>query len=155
MPILNSKGGPNLGEDDNTSQQSHPAAHPAPAAVQSDAQPQVQTKPCAEKVPRPQIKMGIVQDEFSYFKNRWLSYNRSCGIMDETEVRDQLRSACHEDLNRCLYNCLGTKMESLTEQQMLDQIEKLAVLAQNNLVNLVHLPVKALYARLKANASVC
>ena len=59
--------------------------------------------------------------------------------MDETEVRDQLRSACHEDLNRCLYNCLGTKMESLTEQQMLDQIEKLAVLAQNNLVNVVHL----------------
>ena len=46
-------------------------------------------------------------------------------------------------------------MESLTEQQMLDQIEKLAVLAQNNLVNLVPLPVKALYARLKANASVC
>ena len=26
-------------------------------------------KPRAEKVPRPQIKLGIGQDEFSYFKN--------------------------------------------------------------------------------------
>ena len=84
MPILNSKGGPNLGEDDNTSQQSHPAAHPAPAAVQSGAQPQVQTKPCAEKVPRPQIKMGIVQDEFSYFKNRWT--RQKSGINSDQHV---------------------------------------------------------------------
>ena len=49
------------------------------------------------------------------------------------------RSACHKDLNRGLYNCLGTKLESLTEQQMLDEIENLVVLAQNNLVNVVHL----------------
>ena len=47
---------------------------------------------------------------------------------------------------------------------MLDEIEKLAVLSQNNLVNVVHLlalsqdreePVRAFYTRLKANASVC
>ena len=97
-------------------------------------------------------------------KNRWLSYKRSYGITDETETRDQLRSACHEDLNRGLYNCLGSRLESLTEQQMLDEIEKLAVLAQNNLVNVVHLlalsqdreePVRAFYESLNANASVC
>ena len=69
--------------------------------------------------------MGIGQDEFSYFKNMWLSYKRSCAITDETEVRDQLRSACHADLSRGLYNCLGTKLESLTEQQILDEIENL------------------------------
>ena len=50
----------------------------------------VSTKPHAEKVPRPQIQMGIGQDEFSYFKNMWLSYKRSCAITDETEVREQL-----------------------------------------------------------------
>ena len=89
---------------------------------QPPAQPQTQAKPCAEKVPRPHIKLGIGQDDFSYFKNRWISYKRSCAITDETETRDQLRSACHEDLNRGLYNCLGSKLESLTEQQMLDEI---------------------------------
>ena len=41
-------------------------------------------KPRAEKVPRPQIKLGIGQDDFSYFKNRWTSYKQSCGITDET-----------------------------------------------------------------------
>ena len=55
-------------------------------------------------------------------------------------------------------------METLNEQQMLDKIEKLAVLSQNNLVKVFHLlalsqdreePVRAFYTRLKANASVC
>merc|ERR1712208_50297 len=110
------------------------------ASEHSEQPPQVggqaaSAKPRAEKVHRPQIKMGIGQDEFSYFKNRWISYKRSCGITDETETRDQLRSACHEDLNRGLFSCLGSTLESLTEQQMLDEIEKLAVLSQNNLVN--------------------
>ena len=108
--------------------------------------------------------MGIGQDEFSYFKNKWTSYKRSCGITDETEIRDQLRWACHEDLHRDLFSCLGSKLETLTEQQMLHEIEKLAVLSQNNLVKVVHLlalsqdreePIRAFYARLKASASVC
>ena len=112
-------------------------------------------KPRAEKVPRPQIKLGIGQDEFSYFKNGWTSYKRSCGITDETEIRDQLRAACHEDLRRNLFSCLGSKLDTLTEQQLLDEIEKLAVLSQNNLVKVVHLlalsqdreePVRAFYA---------
>ena len=115
----------------------------------------VSTKPRAEKVPRPQIKLGIGQDEFSYFKNGWTSYKRSCGITDETEIRDQLLAACNEELRRDLFSCLGSKLETLTEQQMLDEIEKLAVLSQNNLVKVVHLlalsqdreePVRAFYA---------
>ena len=61
-------------------------------------------KPRAEKVPRPQIKLGIGQDEFSYFKNGWTSYKRSCGITDETEIRDQLRAACLKDLRRNLFS---------------------------------------------------
>ena len=99
----------------------------------------VSTKPRAEKVPRPQNKLGIGQDDFSYFKNRWISYKRSCGITDETESRDQLRSTCTEDLNRSLFSCLGSKLETLTEQQLLNEMEKLAVLSQNNLVKVVHL----------------
>ena len=121
-------------------------------------------RPRAEKVPRPQIKLGIGQDEFSYFKNGWISYKRSCGITDETETRDQLRAACQEDLRRDLFSCLGSKLDTLTEQQLLDEIEKLAVLQQNNLVKVVNLlalsqdreeSIRAFYARLKASASVC
>ena len=66
-------------------------AHPTPAAGQPGAQAQGQAKPRAEKVPRPQIKLGVGQDEFSYFKDEWTSYKRSCGITNETETRDQKR----------------------------------------------------------------
>ena len=110
--------------------------HRQPPQVDGQA---VSTKPRAEKVPRPQIKLGIGQDDFSYFKNRWTSYKRSCGITDETETRDQLLAACHENLKRDLFSCIGSKLEKLTEQQMFHEIEKLAVLSQNNLVNVVHL----------------
>ena len=72
----------------------------------------VSAKPRAEKVPRPQIKLGVGQDEFSYFKDEWTSYKRSCGITDETETRDQLRAACSEDLRRNLFNCLGSKLKN-------------------------------------------
>ena len=123
-----------------------------------------QAKPRAEKVPRPQIKLGVSQDEFSYFQDEWTSYKRSCGITDETETRDQLRAACNEDLRRNLFNCLGSKLKTLTEQQMMDEIKKLAVLAQNNLVKMVQFfalsqdreePIRAFFARLKAGASAC
>merc|ERR1712030_287381 len=112
----------------------------------------------------PQIKLGVSQDEFSYFKDEWTSYKRSCGITDETETRDQLRAECNEELRRNLFNCLGSKLKTLTEQQMMDEIQKLAVLAQNNLVKIVQLlalsqereePIRAFYARLKASASAC
>ena len=141
------------------------AVHSTPAAAQPAAQVGGQTvsvKPRAEKVPRPKIKLGVSQDEFSYFQDEWTSYKRSCDITDETETRDQLRAACSEDLRRNLFNCLGSKLKTLTEQQMMDEIEKLAVLSQNNLVKVVHLlassqdreePIRAFYARLKASVS--
>ena len=66
--------------------------------IQAGAQAAGQAKPRAEKVPRPQIKLGVSQDEFSYFQDEWTSYKRSCDITDETETRDQLRAACNEDL---------------------------------------------------------
>merc|ERR1712105_21246 len=53
----------------------------------------VSVKPRAEKVPRPKIKLGVSQDEFSYFQDEWTSYKRSCDITDETVTRDQLRAA--------------------------------------------------------------
>ena len=115
------------------------AVHPTTAAGQPGAQAQGQAKPRAEKVARPQIKLGVGQDEFSYFKDEWTSYKRSCGITDETETRDQLRAACSEYLRRNLFNCLGSKLKTLTEQHMMDEIQKLAVLAQNNLVKVVQL----------------
>ena len=98
----------------------HPQAQQPPQVGDHAAS----AKPRAEKVPRPQIKLGVSQDEFSYFQDEWTSYKRSCGITDETETRDQLRAACNEELRRNLFNCLGSKLKTLMEQQMMDKIQK-------------------------------
>ena len=47
------------------------AVHPTPVVARPEAQAQGQAKPRAEKVPRPQIKLGVSQDEFSYFQDEW------------------------------------------------------------------------------------
>ena len=86
----------------------HHQTHHQPGAQPQVGGQAVPTKPRAEKVPRPQIKLGIGQDDFSYFKNRWTSYKRSCAITDETETRDQILPACNEDLRRDLFSCLGS-----------------------------------------------
>ena len=129
----------------------HPQAQPPPQAGDHVAS----TKPRVE---------APNQDEFTYFQAEWKSYKRSCGITDEVETRDQLWAACNEELRRNLHNCLGTKLENLTEQQLMDEIQKTAVLAQNNLVKIVQLlalfqereePIRTFFARLKAAASAC
>ena len=145
----------------------HMQVQPPPQAA-GQAAPQVQTqlKPRAEKVPRPTLKLGVGQDEFSYFKDNWELYKRSCDITDEHSVRDQLRAACDEDLKlkKDLFSSCGSKLKTFTEPELLAEIEKLAVLAQNNLVNVVQLlaltqdgeeNVRAFLARLKSSASVC
>ena len=133
--------------------------HPQAASL-PQAQPKVQT----EKVPRPVVKMGIGLEEFSFFQRRWQAYKRSCNLTDAKEIRDQLLSACHDDLARDLNSCFGSNAENFTKVQLLAEIEKLAVLAQNNLVNVYHLlalhqekeeSVRAFLARLKAKSSVC
>ena len=43
-------------------------AHQTPVAGQPGVQAQGQAKPRAEKVPRPQIKLGVSLDEFSTFR---------------------------------------------------------------------------------------
>ena len=46
-------------------QDAHPEAQQPPQVGDHAAS----AKPCAEKVPRPQIKLGVSQDEFSYFQD--------------------------------------------------------------------------------------
>ena len=45
-----------------------------------------------------------------------------------------------------LFSCLGSKLDTLTKQQLLEEIEKLAVLQQNNLVKVVNSDKMILHA---------
>ena len=117
-----------------------------------------------EKVPRPQIKLGISQDAFQFFKSRWRQYVRSCKITDADVLRDQLTACCSHDLMVDLHRSLGTRMEEVDEQTLLSEIENLAVEKHSNLVNINKLmstnqereeSIRNFYSRVKGIAATC
>ena len=85
--------------------------------------------------------------------------------MDNEEmIRDQLLSCCTDELSEELGNLYGEQLDTKTEEQLLGDMRRLAVVAQNNLVNIVRLrsqvqdrdePIRSYLARLKGIAAVC
>ena len=117
-----------------------------------------------EKLPRPNVKKGVGEDKFLIFKDLWSRYKRSTGLLDEAMIRDQLLACCSEDLYEDLHNLHGSALDSKTEDELIRELRKLAVVAQNNMVNVVRLrsipqdrdePVRSYLAKLKGAASVC
>ena len=117
-----------------------------------------------EKVPRPVMKKGIGEDKFLYFQNQWARYKRSTGLTDSAVVVDQLLACCSEELSEDLYNLHGSKLDVKTEVELLTQFRTLAVVAQNNMVNIMKMrsfvqdrdePVRSFLSKLKGASAVC
>ena len=76
----------------------------------------------------------------------------------------QLLACCSDKLSEDLGNLFGDKLDKMDEAQLIAEMQKLAVVSQNNLVNIVRLralvqdrdePVRSFVARLKGTAGVC
>lgn len=126
--------------------------------------PTQQQRSKLEKVPRPVLKMGIGQDDLGFFKRKWEAYKRSCELTDLTDIRIQLVACCEEELERDMYRSLGSSISTATEAEIMAEMEKLSVLGQSNLVNIVALmsatqereeKVRSYLARLRGLAGVC
>ena len=93
----------------------------------------------AEKVNRPTIKMDSSEDDFIFFKCLFESYKRSCQLTVEVDIRDQLLACCETDLRRDLHRYLGTGVDTKSENELLTEIKRIAVITRSNLVNVVSL----------------
>ena len=120
------------------------------------------TKP--EKTRRPSLQKGISEDRFLTFERQWARYKKSTGMQEESMIRAQLLACCSEELGDELDNFHGEKLDEKNEKDLISEMRKLAVVAQNNLVNIMRLrslvqdrdePVKSFMARLKGVAEVC
>ena len=120
------------------------------------------TKP--EKTRRPSLHKGISEDKFLTFERQWARYKKSTGMQDESMIRAQLLACCSEELGDELDNFHGAQLDQKNEADLMSEMRKLAVVAQNNLVNIMRLssivqdrdePVKSFMARLKGIAEVC
>ena len=88
---------------------------------------------------------------------------RSSPGVDTKELRDQLFSCPDENLRTALHRSHGVKLSTITVEDLLEEIKKLAVVRQSNNVNTLALtakqerdePVRQFAARLRGFAAVC
>ena len=131
-------------------------AHPQPITVQQAA---AASKP--NKLKRPAVSDGITEADWVWFEDRWARYKESTGL-EGANVVNQLWDCASEDLARRCYEAGPSK--DITEKDLLARMKKLAIKAQNKLVNIVEFlsmtqdndePVAMFLSRLKGQASVC
>ena len=90
--------------------------------------------PKPDRLPRPTVGEGASQSDWVYFKDNWIRYKRST-CLDGQKAIDQLWACCSDELAHAVYDS-GTDSDC-TELALLLAMEKLAVRAQNKLVNVV------------------
>ena len=136
-------------------------AHMANTRVQADNQGGGSSK--ADKLPRPTMNEGLTESDCAHFIDKWNRYKCSA-LKGATQqyVTDQLWACCDQSLESAVYNS-GINSDT-TEDHLLKAIKKIAVRAQNTLVNVVKFlelgqdteeSVSSYTAHLKGQASVC
>ena len=130
-----------------------------PATSQATGESSTSAK--ADKLPRPELKEGATEADFIYFRDSWTRYKRSTGLAGQAAV-DQLWACCSPELSRSVYDSGVSSSDD--ETKLLDSMKRLAVCAQNNLVNIVTFlglgqdneePGGSFTARLKGQAAIC
>ena len=119
--------------------------------------------PKPDRLPRPTVGEGITEADWMHFMDKWARYKRSTLIgATPQHISDQLWACCDADLETSVYNT-GVNSDS-DETALLAAMRKLAVRAQNTLVNVVKFldlaqeqdeTAGAFTARLKGQASTC
>ena len=120
------------------------------------------TKP--EKTRRPSLQKGISEDRFLTFQRMWARCKTSTGMKEMSMLRAQLLDCCSIEFGEDLDNLHGSQLDQMEETELMAEMRKLAVVAQNNLVNIVRLrsmmqdrdeTIRSFLARLKGAAAVC
>ena len=88
-----------------------------------------------KKPDRPEVSLDITESQYAFFKEEWRIYKTRCGLQPE-EITLELRAACTTELRRSLFDFIGIDaLNSATEDNLLDHIEKVAVKAKNTAVH--------------------
>ena len=116
------------------------------------------------KIPRPTISGGCSQEDFQGFKRAWKRYTRASNETDEVKLKDQLVHCPDTDLSSALDKAIGDRVDNLTVEELMHEIEVLAVVRQSNNVNTLAMmtvkqerdePVRQFAARVRGLAAVC
>jgi hypothetical protein len=75
----------------------------------------------------PVLRRGCKQEEFEVFAKTWRRYAGCQWEMDDRELRQQLLNCAVGPLELIMYNNLGSKLDTLSETDLMQELEKLAV----------------------------
>ena len=79
------------------------------------------------EMPRPVLRGGCSQEEFQSFTQQWNQYAMYHSGMDVRELRQQLLNCVEGALEDLMYDSLGSKVDTLSQTNLIKQLEELAV----------------------------
>ena len=119
----------------------------------------------SKKPDRPIISQGMDDREWAFFKDTWNRYKTMIGITDAAAIRLELREACSEEVNKLLFEFVGsTTLDACSEDQLLAHIKSVAVktihkevhrLAFNTMIQNKGESITNYVARLNAKSFLC
>ena len=113
---------------------------------------------------RPEISEDSSDSDWSLFTFEWLRYKRATNTSSASRIRDELLNCCKPSLRSRLYQMVGERLNTLSEEALLEQIRAIAVLTVHKVVHRVEFSrikqddgesVAHFVSRLKAKASLC
>ena len=90
----------------------------------------VSAKYATKKTDRPVVNTGIDDREWALFVDTWVRYKRMCNLdaVDTEVIRLELRASCSNEVNRLLFEYVGSVvLDDSTEEQLLQHIKTVAV----------------------------
>ena len=86
------------------------------------------SKSHTKKPERPTIEPDSSDSDWAIFIDSWDRYKEMCGLTEPSMLRNELRTACSKEVNRLLFDLIGSEaLNSATEEQLLRQIKLVAV----------------------------
>ena len=141
---------------------------PAPAtlAVATNSSEDTVANTYRSKRPdRPVINASLDDREWALFEDTWVRYKTMINVTDLAAIRMELRAACSEDVNRLLFEFVGSEiLDACTEKDLLAHIKSVAVksvhkevhrMAFNTMCQEPGQSITNFVAKLKAKAFLC
>ena len=143
-------------------QDQHGATVPVPNAVSGGGEGGAKSR--LVKLDRPKLTENCSQQDFEFFRTEWNAYYESTGKQSDQIMKDQLLQCADESLRKTIRMSLGTRAESISLVDLMEEVKTAAVEMQSDMLNEVRLmeakqernePVRKFLARLKGLAGIC
>ena len=122
-------------------------------------------RPKTKAPDRPVVNTNTDEREWELFKDSWGRYKTMTGITDLNLIRMELRAACSPDVNKLLFEYIGsTKLDAASEAELLTHIKSVAVKGTHKEVHRINFfrmkqmdgeTVTQYVARLRSQATLC